>query len=377
MKTLRRLKATFDCSVVQKSFEYRIAEVLPALILGGQSRTQRDIVRANYLALSQNLDRAGQILAATIARDPSSKSAAISLGSYVSQMGWTNHHFAWERIRHLWKDIDHPRKLTSTNFAFYALGAELALLNEPEIAMKSINDVYLAFIWKYQRCDKKDHSPILYWHIPKTGGTSVNTKLSKVWYSSGTEFLPSYTTRSFFSYVLRHHNGALPYISSAHLPADCIDYQVAKQYRKLLVLRDPEQRALSAWRQYRENPSRRMIILPQHGFVWDFFPIRNFSDWLQSAPVAVVNPLSWTLSDFAVNGYGDAVDDIVPIANLDDYGNELLRSLGVDVKEKNFRVGKNVTNKSVKQGAINFELPKKFLSPDYKVFDELTEKRYR
>lgn len=374
MKNLIRLKVELDCSIAQSCLENGRSEWLPALFLGGRSRTQRNIVRANYNALSNNIDRAGAILAETLIRDPCSRSAAISLGSYVSQSGWSNHDIAWDKVRGLWQAINRPNKLNSENFAFYALGAELALLNEPEIAVKSINDVYLDFIWKYQRCDKKDHSPILYWHIPKTGGTSVNSKLSKVWYSSGTEFLPSYTTRNFFSYVLSNHNGALPYISSAHLPAECMDYQAIRQYRKLLVLRDPEQRALSAWRQYRENPGRRLIILPQHGFVWNFFPVRSYSDWLRSAPVSVVNPLSWTLSDFASNGYGDAVDDVVPIANLDEYGIELLRSLDVDVMEKEFRVAKNVTNKSIDHGEVNLEASKKFLAPDYKVFDELQEK---
>jgi hypothetical protein len=168
--------------------------------------------------------------------------------------------------------------------------------------------------------------------------------------------------------VTASHDGVLPYLSSAHISSENIPISAIEKYRKLLVLRDPKDRALSAWRQYRENPAQRMIILPQHGFVWDFFPIRSFSEWLKTAPAPVVNPLRWTFSAYPISNLAASVDDMIPIEELDNFGGDLLRTLGVEGKNENFRVSKNVTNKNIKEGDMEFGDLEVFLEPDYEVY---------
>ena len=367
-RKLVRLKYALDSAVVDNALKFSLSSGVPALWLGFSDVEKRDVIRGNYSALRNDLDKAAQILTEAVKKNPKSRSAVISLGSLLCQTDFKDYSHAWQMLSESWKLIDKPEKIDQGSFPFFALGVELALLCDPQSAKWAIHNVYFPFIWKYERCDKKDHSPIFYWHVPKTGGTSVNSKLSKIWYRSGTQFLPSYTTRRFFSYVTASHDGVLPYLSSAHISSENIPISAIEKYRKLLVLRDPKDRALSAWRQYRENPAQRMIILPQHGFVWDFFPIRSFSEWLKTAPAPVVNPLRWTFSAYPISNLAASVDDMIPIEELDNFGGDLLRTLGVEGKNENFRVSKNVTNKNIKEGDMEFGDLEVFLEPDYEVY---------
>ncbi|EDM47390.1 hypothetical protein MDG893_01245 [Marinobacter algicola DG893] len=326
------------------------------------------------MVLRGEVNEAGERLANIVEKFPKSRAAIISLGSLLNQVGWEGHEIAWTRILKQWSWFDRPEKINLGNFPFFALGVELALVCEPRLADLAIKNVYFPFIWKYERKDKKDYDPIFYWHVPKTGGTSVNYNLSKVWYRSDTQFLPSYTTRGFFSYVVENHDGVLPYISSAHMSSSDFPIKSIERYRKLVVLRDPKERALSAWRQYRENPASRLIVLPQHGFVWDFFPVLDFKNWLKTAPLEVVNPLSWTFSGYSSPqslGLSRAIDDAILIKNLDSFGDELLQSLGVENSSEGFRVSKNITNKSIKEGEIDWEGVVRFLNPDYSIYNQL------
>jgi len=365
---LARLKSTLDSAVVGSALRLSLPSRVPSLWLGFSDLSRREVIRGNYSALKNDIDEAGRILTGAVQRNPTSKSAVISLGSLLCQTDWKNYDYAWQRLSETWRLIDKPEKIDDRNFPFFALGVELALLCDPQLAEWVIHNIYFPFIWKYERCDKKDYSPIFYWHVPKTGGTSVNAKLSNIWYKSGTGFLPSYTTHRFFSYVVASHDGVLPYLSSAHISSENIPLSAIESYRKLIVLRDPKDRALSAWRQYRENPAQRMIILPQHGFVWDFFPIRSFSEWLTTAPAPVVNPLRWTFSAYPISNLAASVDDVIPIEELDNFGGDLLRTLGVEGKNENFRVSKNVTNKNIKEDDIGFGDLGVFLEPDYEVY---------
>lgn len=367
-KKLARLKVALDSFVVDRSLRFGLPGRVPALWFSCSDVEKKGVVLGNYAALRNDIDEAGRILTVEVEKNPLSKNAVISLGSLLCQERWTGYNYAWEKLSKLWGSIDSPEKINKTNFPFFALGVELALLCEPDLARRAIHDVYLPFIWKYERCDRKDYQPIFYWHVPKTGGTSVNSKLSKVWYKSGTTFLPSYITRRFFAYVIAEHDGVLPYISSGHISSKYIPGEAIREYRKLLVLRDPKERALSAWRQYRQNPAQRLVVLPQHGFVWDFFPIRTFLDWLKSAPVPVVNPLSWTFSAYSSSDIGLAVDKVVPIDDLDAFGAELLSSLNGNQKDLAFRASKNVTSKSIREGHLDCGEMKRFLEPDYGLY---------
>ena len=345
-------------------------------LIGGFNKEKRQLISANWLALKGEKLLASDILSEIISNNPSERRAVISLGSLLSQVGLENPASLWAKIRDNWLLIDKPEKINGENFHFFALGADLGLRCEPELAESVIKNVYFPFIWNFERLDKREIEPILYWHVPKTGGTSVNATLSRAWYKSGTKYLPSHTTRYFFSYVAKYQGGVFPYLSSAHLSALDIGVDNLRCYRKVLVLRDPEKRALSAWRQYRENPAARLNILPQHGAVWSFLPVCDLGEWAIRAPRHVVNPLEWTFS-----GFGDDIDSgidyVLPLDNLACSGQKMVREMGLNLDDLSFRTEKNVTNKNIKPSLADIDVLKKACQPDSKFYELLQNKIYR
>lgn len=373
-KTTYQKKTNIAIHTVDTIWRFDSNGLSPSLLLGRMKTKRRALVKANWLALKGEKQLAADFLSSLILTDTSYKEAIISLGGLLSQADIEDPKPAWSKLRKQWLSINKPEKINKHNFPFFALGTDLALRCEPELGKRAIKNIYFPFIWKHERkINKKDQDPIFYWHVPKTGGTSFNAHISNFWYKNGTFFLPAYTTRCFFRTVLQLQDGILPYLHSAHLSTIDIEAKFLNGYQKVVVLRDPKDRAMSAWRQYREAPYKRLLILPQHGFIWNFLPSKNFNAWIESVPDEILNIMNYTFCRNK-NDLKKVVDYSVPIDNLDSFGLDLMDSLGADSKDmKKFRVSKNTTDKSIKDRDIKNLSYSNYFEKDYSMIETLSK----
>jgi hypothetical protein len=334
--------------------------LVPAAVIGwaiGGPEPVRRTAEANWLAVvASRSAAAASTLARVIARTPGHRDAVTSLGGLVSltEVGSDPARLAaiWQTVAPAWTDAQ-AAPLSAGSFPLYALGVDLLLRIDPGRAEQSIRQTYLPFFWSAERLDRRDRPPVLFWHVPKTGGTSVSTAIARSLYRSGMSLVPSYTSAAFLRWLVLHQDGAFPYLSSAHLSAGDLGVQDASGYVEILVKRDPVQRALSAWRQYRGGPERRLRVLPQHGAIWALLPICDLAEWVARAPGRVICPVSWTFGGDRARAAG--VTHRIALERLDEHGPDLARELGLPEGDRAMRTSKNVTRKDILPDARHLE----------------------
>ncbi|MCR9149235.1 MAG: sulfotransferase family protein [Rhodobacteraceae bacterium] len=312
---------------------------------GTSGHVRRETARANWLAMSG--DQAGAVLplAHCAARFPFESGPRTSLGFLLSQDGARNAAKVWDVLRGPWRDLRDSGELTTRNFGFFSLGIEAAMAAGSEDGERAIRDVYLPFIRRTEIKTKRSDAPILLWHLPKTGGTSLAAVLSAHFYNSGMAALPSYTTRRFLRWLVEHQDGLFPFLSSAHLCAAQLGLTSPRGYHEIVILRDPASRAISAWRQYRVRPRNRLWTLPQHGAMWRFFPVCGLGEWARRVPQDVVAPLCGTFAGRSQRI--DDVDTVLKLSELDDSVNHLMERFGVTIDGDSIRERRNATDKTI------------------------------
>lgn len=190
---------------------------------------------------------------------------------------------------------------------------------------------------------ERRQSPILYWHIPKTAGTSLVQGISAVFYRNGSRFLPTYVFSSLLGGCIQRFPGKLPFLSSSHLPRHRFSTDGLEEWSEIMVVRDPVSRCLSAWNQY-YPPHHRRVIYPQHGHLWHFFPAARLGDWARRAPWNVVNAATSTLVAYEdpVAASDTLATSRMAVLKYAGHGRQLEKAIskfvGVDIETGNARL---------------------------------------
>lgn len=134
--------------------------------------------------------------------------------------------------------------------------------------------------------------PIVFWHIPKCSGTSLNVALSSHFYHSAvSELLPSYNYRPMVGYLIAEMLDEIPYFPSMHFGMD--DLTPGTDCFSFSVLRDPVKRCLSMYRQEAATNARlarnatewhHYRAFARYGAFWDYRNDRSFACWMQNIP---------------------------------------------------------------------------------------------
>ena len=134
--------------------------------------------------------------------------------------------------------------------------------------------------------------PILFWHVPKCSGTSLNEAFSTHFYGTQlADVWPGYNYKPLVSYVIENMLAEIPYASSVHLGTD--DLSSRTPHFAFTSLRQPAQRCFSMFRQ--EMAANRFLrknekewhnyrALPRYGEFWDYRNDIDFHSWLEHIP---------------------------------------------------------------------------------------------
>lgn len=335
-----------------------------------------DLHRANLMAVAGDRDAAALILVKAVSDDALGRHAVPSLGFLVSE-GLSEDTLArcWDGLGG-WAALAQA-PLSADRFPHLALLVETGLRIDPPRARAFIEDVYIPHMRHDEMIRDARGKTILFWHVPKCGGTAFNNCLAHAFYRSGTRKLPSYTARAFLSTLIRDHAARFPYLASAHVPRHRLDLPAADGLYQVLSLRDPLARAISAWRQYYSGLGRR-LILPQHGSVWAFWPKADLADWARRAPPEVANKQVATFSSSRDPAEAAAMigrlDLVFDIAALPDAVAQLSDSFGVPLDPELLGTTKNVTDKSVSYRPGDIAVLRERLAPDLALHERLARR---
>lgn len=327
--------------------------------LGLGNDLQKRIRTANILAMQGQLQEAAMLLAEVLSTNPENRDAAISLGAILSLKGVTDPNRVWSRLSPSWFTLEESD--LKTCFPFYCACIENLWSINANIAKESIKNFYYPFFAKYEMLGNRGDKAFFFWHLAKSGGTSLHETVGAYYYRSGLRFVPSYTSRRFLAFLVRSNDCFLPFLSSAHLPASLLDLKNPSYRKETLLVRDPVDRAISAYRQYRSAPESRLNSLPQHGFLWDFLPVKNSRDWVDKSPQEVLNPIGYTFGSLSRI---EKVDEIFNISALNHSPKKVVSSLGCEEVADSMRSEKNSTNKKIKFSRRARELLRLRVAPD-------------
>lgn len=332
------------------------------LYLGSES--EKYIRKANILAIEGNFLQAALLLADVLRIDPKNRNAAISLGAILSLEGIDDPEALWSRLSAVWFALG-ANDLKDC-FPFYCACIENLWDINPDLAKESVTSFYYPFFKQFEMLVPRRDETFLFWHIPKSGGTSLHEVVGSYYYRSGLKFVPSYTSRKFLAFLIQNDDSFFPFLSSAHLPAKLLGLKEPCDRKEVLILRDPVSRAMSAYRQYRGSPESRLKVLPQHGYLWNFLPVKNSLAWVEQAPQEVINPLEYT---FGCLSRIQKVDEVFDISDLNKNPIKVARSFGCGVTLDNIRSEKNSTNKKKEFGTDAKAVLKQRVTPDRKMID--------
>ena len=253
---------------------------------------------------------------------------------------------------------------------------ELSIFLESPNASTNIDHYLSHFIQRDRTSNNlaKQNKPVLFWHVPKCAGTSLNTFMACHFYNSGLTFFPNYNTPLMLKYLIEQRIGSLPYLSSAHLTEEVLDLEIIRQhYYQVLVVRDPFERALSSWRQYYQNPYHRLQILQQHGSVWDYWPRADLTEWVKRVPPSHINYLSYTFAkDFNIDRahtYVKSLDLIGNQRDIDSLVKKLCYAYDLEYHEGKIPKKLNSTLKSIKHFDHEADFLKENLKADFMFYE--------
>jgi hypothetical protein len=334
----------------------------PNLYLG--SEEEKYTRKANILAIQGNFQQAAFLLSDVLRIDPKNRNAAISLGAILSLERIEDPEALWSRISAVWSALG-VNDLKDC-FPFYCACIENLWDVNPDLAKESITSFYYPFFKQFEMLVHRRDEAFLFWHIPKSGGTSLHEVVGSYYYRSGLKFVPSYTSRRFLAFLVENDDSFFPFLSSAHMPAKLLGLKEPSYRKEVLILRDPVSRAMSAYRQYRGSPESRLKILPQHGYLWNFLPVKNSLAWVEQAPQEVINPIGYT---FGCLSRIQKVDEVFDISELNKDPIKVVRSLGCEMALNSIRSKKNSTGKKIKFSADAKEILKQRVALDKKIVD--------
>lgn len=326
--------------ILRPSVPPHFAQALIRTLLFRGTLEDRNTAQANYLAIIGQTEVAGLKLAQVIQRNPHCTHAIISLSFLIAHRKIENIEYLFSILTPVLEGI----KIKSNSVNLFFLKTEILFRIDPQKAREIVKSEYFTFFMREQLIKKRNEAPMLYWHIPKTGGTSFCSRIAQEYYRSGMAYLPSYTSAKTLAYIISAQEEIFPFLSSAHLSANDIGLEKGSIYREFVISRDPKSRALSAWRQYRANPFQRLRILPQHGSLWQFLPICDLREWCKRAPRHVINPFEYT---FISEDRLSRVDNIFKLDELNSKAKDIFNIVGLQSRDDEIRSVKNMTDKSI------------------------------
>lgn len=341
-------------------------------LLADRSRIR--VARANYLAVQGSRDEAAVKLAHVIASRRGTPGAIPSLGVLVSG------DLSEETARLCWSAAGGRRALLNLSsspladhFPLFAVLVEMGLAADEEQTRAFVEEVYVHRMQQEECLRRPSGRTILFWHVPKCAGTAFNNCLAHAFYRSGTRCLPSYTARRFLQLLLSEYRDVFPYLSSAHLRRH--ELLPPEGLYQALSIRNPVERAISAWRQYYRAPEKRLEILPQHGCVWDFWPTAGLAEWAGRAPPEVVNRQTATFSptldpEEAARRIAE-IDVVFDMADIRTAAEEIARKFELPLDFGLLETRKNVTKKTIAFQADEVEVLRSRLSPDLTMFHQV------
>ena len=137
---------------------------------------------------------------------------------------------------------------------------------------------------------RRPQKPLVFWHIPKCSGTSINEAVGSWYYDQPAyQLLPGYAYKPLLSILIERFMGEVPFLPSMHFGMD--ELPQVRDCIQCTVLRDPVERAISMYRQ--EVSVNRMQgqdrwhhfrALPRYGAFWDYREDRSAQDWMRNIP---------------------------------------------------------------------------------------------
>lgn len=137
---------------------------------------------------------------------------------------------------------------------------------------------------------RRPKKPLVFWHIPKCSGTSINEAVGSWYYDKpANQLLPGYGYKPLVSLLVQRFMGEIPFLPSMHFGLE--EIPSTHGCVQCTVLRDPVERAISMYRQ--EFSSHRMQgqdhwhhfrVLPRYGAFWDYREDRSLKDWMRNVP---------------------------------------------------------------------------------------------
>lgn len=259
---------------------------------------------------------------------------------------------------------------------FLDLSLKLAL-EAPDIESQ-VRVEYLDKILR-RRIRKTAAKPIVFWHIPKCSGTSINDALgSHFYFGPIAEIVPGYTFRPLALFLGRSMLDDIPYLPSMHFAQS--ELQVPDWVLQFTVLRDPVRRALSMYRQEavahqepgHESPDwRHYHVLPRYGFFWDYRGDEDFDCWLENIPDdLLLRQLSTFSKTLTLSSAMDKVASLDYVLTRDfSHGSdaELLSLLGVEQAAVEVSEGTNRSDKSIEIPSHGKLALQTRLSPEYQL----------
>lgn len=276
----------------------------------------RNLYLSSYhYIINNDVDKASRLLINQIRKYPKNIYAYINLRYIISNSGISN-----ENISTIHKHLYSLKN--NINYDHIQYHKTIS-----EIEIRLYDDYYHSdlFIKKYLNKNIKNKlhknlKPILFWHIPKSAGTSFNDYLTKHYYNF--DVFPDYTNPLLFKYILEINVGQFPYLRSNHLINKYFNLELIKEkYYQITVLRDPIKRAISSWNQYYSDPYKRLTIIPQHGSHWRYWPTAEIEDWILRVPNYFANYSTYMFSNkLNVNTAYDyivSIDKVIMLKEID------------------------------------------------------------
>jgi len=358
-------------ALVTREAQYRSTDygrlVTTSLI---RQSARRWLVRANMAVMRNAWQRAMPCYLKSLHADPDDITCIISFGTALAAYATP------EDYDRAWRDLGGASALSqaaSLPVNRLLLLLEIGLCVGDAVAVAAFKTVYLRDHLLADRvldARRTGRDALLFWHIPKCGGTSFNAALSHLFYRSGTALLPSYHTPNLLRCLVEQHMDEVPFLSSAHLETRDLP-DIPASVTQIAIMRDPVRRALSAWRQYRDAPEARLLVLPQHGRIWDALPAADLDAWARRCPSGQINKMTHT---FDAGGDPQRAAEraglcahLIDLAEMNDRLPELCETLGLDLPVLPRDL--NVSRKDIGYDLVQMAALEEALSPDCMMYD--------
>lgn len=249
--------------------------------------------------------------------------------------------------------IEEIEKHFPENKKFLKLKFSLLLSLNKQKAIKEIHAIYIDK-WISKAVVRSAKKPILFFHIPKCGGTTLTDLLYNYFYQSEVFCLPNYFEVDLLRYCVEELADTFPFLSSRHLSLDDFKPTLSEFYT-ITCLRDPLKRTTSAFRQTRSgNKNGRFFkVIPRYGSYWNTGKVLNFKDWINVAPEKELNRQLSTFSQkMNTNEFLTIIEKLDYVMFLEDFQRqqlELMKQLGIrDNEKKDHNKKLNQSSKKIK-----------------------------